>query len=133
MGPPDGLIWPVVSSAFGEAEIDAVVEHFSQVLSNPEKIGDRWTMLKARIFMEHKSFEKLTWASVGPVHGSTCPDTMNLIELIQVMPVATADYERGFIVMKRVKSDWRSRLNQTHTVRPATCITDFTRYTRLCP
>lgn len=88
------------------------MEHFSPVLSNPEKIGDQWTMLKARIFMEHKkSFEKLTWADVGRVHGSACPDIMNLMDLIQVIPVATADCERGFNVMKRVKSDWRSRLN----------------------
>lgn len=84
------------------------MEHFSPLFFNPEKIGDKWTMLN---FMEHKSFEILTCADVGRVHGSTCPGIMNLLDLIQVIPVATADCERGFNVMKSVKSDWRSRLN----------------------
>lgn len=105
VGLPDGLVQPVITSDFGEAEIDALVKHFSPVLSTREKIGDQWTMLLARIFMEYKSFEKLTWPDVGRVHGGACPDIMNLMDLIQVIPVATADCERDFSVMKRVKSD----------------------------
>ena len=61
--------------------------------------------------MDHKSFEKLTWSDVGCVNGGACPDIMNLMDLIKVIPETTADCEMGFNVMKSVKSDWRSRVN----------------------
>lgn len=39
-----------------------------------------------------------------------CPDVLTLMDLILSIPASTSDCERGFNVMKLVKSDWRSRL-----------------------
>lgn len=39
------------------------------------------------------------------------PSFLHIIEMIQVLPFATAQVERGFSLMNRVKTDWRVRLN----------------------
>lgn len=100
-----------IPSDFGDAEIDVLVKHFTPVLANPEKICDQWTMLKTRLFLEHTSLQNLTWPDVGRMHSDSCQEVLNLMDLIQTIPVGTADCERGFNVMKMVKSDWRSRLD----------------------
>lgn len=40
---------------------------------------------------------------------------LNLVEVVLVLPVATAKVERAFSLMGRIKSDWRVNLN-TETV-----------------
>ena len=39
------------------------------------------------------------------------PNVLGLIDLILTFPASTSECERGFSGMKRVKSDWRARLN----------------------
>lgn len=39
-----------------------------------------------------------------------CPDVLDLVDALLTIPATTADCERGFSVMKQVKSDWRSCL-----------------------
>ena len=38
------------------------------------------------------------------------PSVLALMDLILSLPASSAEAERGFSVMKRIKSDWRSRL-----------------------
>ena len=40
------------------------------------------------------------------------PNHATLVELLLVFPVSNATVERGFSAMKRIKSDWRNRLNE---------------------
>ena len=40
------------------------------------------------------------------------PNLATLVELLLVFPVSNATVERGFSAMKRIKSDWRNRLNE---------------------
>ena len=40
------------------------------------------------------------------------PNHATLAELLLVFPVSNATVERGFSAMKRIKSDWRNRLNE---------------------
>ena len=39
------------------------------------------------------------------------PNILMLVEIILILPLATATVERGFSAMKRVKNDWRSCLD----------------------
>lgn len=39
-----------------------------------------------------------------------CPDFLSLVDLVLTLLASTADCEKGFNVMKLLKSDWRSRL-----------------------
>ncbi|KAF4100024.1 hypothetical protein G5714_018220 [Onychostoma macrolepis] len=50
-----------VSTDFGDAEIECLVDHFSPVLSSPEVIPDQWTMLKAKLYLEPQQLK--TWVS----------------------------------------------------------------------
>lgn len=76
-------------SDFGDAEIECLVDHFSPVLSS------QWTMLKAK-----------TWVNKNPLHGTTCPAILELMDIVLTIPESTAEFGRGFNVMKQVKSDW---------------------------
>ena len=40
------------------------------------------------------------------------PNILMLVEIILILPLATATVERGFSAMKRVKNDWRSCLDK---------------------
>lgn len=45
--------------------------------------------------------------------GKTQPAVANILALVRILlviPVQTATLERGFSLMKRVKTDWRNRL-----------------------
>ncbi len=97
-------------SDFGDAEIECLVDHFSPVLSSPEVIQDQWTMLKAKLYLEPQQLKTLTWVNINRLHGTTCPDILKLMDLVLTIPASTAECERGFNVMKQVKSDWRSSL-----------------------
>ncbi|XP_070404148.1 uncharacterized protein [Nothobranchius furzeri] len=47
-----------------------------------------------------------------------CPDVLYLFDALLTIPASTADGERGFSVMKQVKSDWRSRPKSPNDLRP---------------
>ncbi|XP_054603415.2 RNA-directed DNA polymerase from mobile element jockey [Nothobranchius furzeri] len=47
-----------------------------------------------------------------------CPDVLYLFDALLTIPASTADCERGFSVMKQVKSDWRSRPKSPNDLRP---------------
>ncbi|XP_049892466.1 zinc finger protein 862-like isoform X2 [Epinephelus moara] len=104
------LYWRVTRPDFGDAQIDVLADHFSPVLSSPEHIPDEWTLLKARLYLEPQLLTTLTWEDVNRLHRDTCPNVLELIDLILTIPASTADCERGFNIMKVVKSDWRSSL-----------------------
>lgn len=55
------------------------------------------------------TFEK-TWPTVNRMLRHQCPDVLDLFDALLTIPATTADCERGFSVMKQMKSDWRSRL-----------------------
>lgn len=51
-----------------------------------------------------------TWPAVNRMLRHRCPDILDLFDALLTIPASTADCERGFSVLKQVKSDWRSRL-----------------------
>ncbi|KAL0973522.1 hypothetical protein UPYG_G00205270 [Umbra pygmaea] len=51
-----------------------------------------------------------TWPTVSRMLRHWCPDVLDLFDALLTILASTADCERGFSVMKQVKSDWRSRL-----------------------
>ena len=53
---------------------------------------------------------KLSWSEIFTCLGQTCPNVLGIIRLILTLPVHSADCERGFSVMKKVKSDCRASL-----------------------
>ena len=48
--------------------------------------------------------------SLNRSHHDQSPNLLCLIDLILTIPASTADCERGFSAIKRIKSDWRASL-----------------------
>uniref|UniRef100_A0AAV2J6H8 HAT C-terminal dimerisation domain-containing protein n=2 Tax=Knipowitschia caucasica TaxID=637954 RepID=A0AAV2J6H8_KNICA len=111
--------WPEAdtSSDFGDEEINKLISHFRPLLLSAgvdvDLIPDQWTILKAELytagFSQAGTIEK-TWPTVNRMLRHRCPDILDLFDALLTIPASTADCERGFSVMKQVKSDWRSRL-----------------------
>ena len=91
---------------FGDNEIEALCDHFREVLSSAnvvvQNIPDQWTFLKAQLYQEVK-FESLTWMEVNRWHRHACPDGLSLFDLLLSIPASAAECERGFSTMKQVK------------------------------
>ncbi|MGH0175425.1 UNVERIFIED_CONTAM: hypothetical protein FKN15_070316 [Acipenser sinensis] len=101
-----------------ESEINTLVEHFKSILVssgvNINEIPDQWTIVMSNIYQQPKFTTeillKLSWPEVNRMHRDQCSSLLNLIDLILYLTASTAECERGFDVMKMVKSDWRSNL-----------------------
>jgi len=91
--------------------VDRLTSHFKAILISSrvdvDLITDQWTIIKPCLYKEP---QKITWTEVNRMLRETCPDFLDLVDLVLCMPASTADCERGFNVMKMVKSDWRSSL-----------------------
>ena len=116
--------WPrddVNLSTFGEKEIDALIKHFSSLLSKNgcvvEKIISEWDILKLDVRTLIAGCREVKYLDVWQ-RLFTLPDrsshknVLHLIELLLITPTTNAKVERMFSRMKRVKSDWRNRLTR---------------------
>ena len=52
----------------------------------------------------------ILWQRMFTAFKDHFPNILRLLEIILILPLATATVERGFSAMKRVKNDWRSCL-----------------------
>ena len=111
--------WPDKSSsnAFGDDEIDTLVEHFATVLqgagADTAKMSDEWTALKASIYAQPDWLQYIkcvTWPELHRKFSTEAPNVFILIDLVLSLPVSTAECERGFNTMKQIKNDSRSSL-----------------------
>ncbi|CAH1240908.1 ZNF862 [Branchiostoma lanceolatum] len=90
--------WPTddTLAGFGNNELDTLCDHFESALArndfNRGPVRREWAGVKA--FMRRQPRGQLG----------------QLVEIVLVFPLSTAAVERGFSLMKRVKADWRSRL-----------------------
>lgn len=94
--------------------MEELTHHFKPLLLSAgvdvDLIPDQWTVLKSRLYQQMGPLEKITWPAVNRMLGHECPDILQLFDLILAIPSSSADCERGFSVMKLVKTDWRARL-----------------------
>lgn len=99
---------------FGDLEVEKLIDHFRPVLISAgvdvDLIPDQWTIVKSYLYKEPTTLERLTWSEANRKLRGSCPDILDLVDLVLCMPASTADCERGFNVMKMVKTDWRSSL-----------------------
>jgi hypothetical protein len=69
---------------------------------------------------------QLTWPEVFQALHDTCPNVLAVMNLILTLPSHSADCERGFSCMKKLKTDWRSSLQECP-------LNDLLRVMLLCP
>ena len=110
---------PTALARFGYDQIHLLSTHFSQALERgyiPESCIEEWPELKRRV-QEIRTLEPTVkylhvyiWQRIL---NETLPSLTNILALLRItliIPVQTATLERGFSLMKRIKSDWRNRL-----------------------
>lgn len=54
-----------------------------------------------------------TWKLINDLHRERFPNVLSLIDLALTLPASSAEAERGFSLMKVIKTDWRSCLGDT--------------------
>ena len=103
-------------AAYGEAEVDCLVQHFRPALEGNDfdfaAVAGEWSALEACVTTNNfRHLDPLIlWQRMFTAFKDQFPNILMLVEIILILPLATATVERGFSAMKRVKNDWRSCL-----------------------
>ena len=96
-------------------QLDRLLEQQNVVTTH---ILPQWQSLRAMIYSSpdcEKKLERLTWRSINGSYSDTKKSLLSVFDLILTVPAPTAECERGFFEMKRVKSEWRCRLATCHS------------------
>ena len=117
----DPRVWPESVedlATYGEAEVECLVQHFRPALERNDfdfaDVAGEWSALKACVTANNfRQLDPLIlWQRMFTAFKDQFPDILMLVEIILILPLATATVERGFSAMKRVKNDWRSCLDK---------------------
>ena len=115
----DPRVWPESVedlAAYGEAEVDCLVQHFRPALEGNDfdfaAVAGEWSALKACVTANNfRHLDSLIlWQRMFTAFEDQFSDMLMLVEIILTLPLANATVEQGFSAMKRVKNDWRSCL-----------------------
>ena len=100
---------------FGNSDVETLVDTLEPVLTQaglqPQLIEIEWTDLKSLVFETFNDVSSVSWAEVNKRSWSQkCLNILGLMDYILTLPASSAICERGFNQMKRIKSDFRSRM-----------------------
>ena len=106
----DPRVWPESVedlATYGEAALERNDFDFAAV-------AGEWSALKACVTANNfRQLDPLIlWQRMFTAFKDQFPNILMLVEIILILPLATATVERGFSAMKRVKNDWRSCLDK---------------------
>lgn len=62
------------------------------------------------MYYRFPDISSITWKQVNDDLRDKGPSVLSLIDLVLSLPASSAEAERGFSLMKTIKTDWRSRL-----------------------
>ncbi|XP_013402713.1 zinc finger protein 862 [Lingula anatina] len=112
--------WPSKNSVkfeeYGDEKIEKLSEHFRRTLDNAgfktSMCQVEWPQFKKSVLELHeKGQDTVSFLTrMLTVHKDIYPNICALLAIVMVLPVSTADAERGFSLMKRIKTDWRASL-----------------------
>ena len=97
---------------YGESELDVLSSQFVDTVEK-ERLYQEWACFKHMLVSDFKelSVKKLMMVMAGDVSFSMLyPTLSHLASIALILPVSTADCERGFSTLKRIKTDARNRL-----------------------
>ena len=112
--------WPSCDSgdfaAFGNEAVTVFAGHYESVLNqagvDTDHFGVEWASLKAAI-AKHGHPAKLTSQYINECYRDDHPNILSLVGLYLTLPASSAECERGFSLMKVVKTDWRNKLKSS--------------------
>lgn len=113
--------WPKNAEAvasYGSEELLLLINHFAQVLDHMgcDHYTARhmeWPSAKGVIKSLLLGLQKDAWRDffMDDHHKNLFRNLLLIIELLLVLPLSMAAYERGFSLIKQIKNDWRSSLS----------------------
>ncbi|KAI8497671.1 hypothetical protein Bbelb_243230 [Branchiostoma belcheri] len=100
---------------YGRAEVQCLVAHYGdevEEIVHPEALDDEWLSLRQYIGQTNNlSQERLVRSLLADATlGRLYPNMRLLALVLMVIPVSTADTQRSFSTLKRIKTRLRSRL-----------------------
>jgi hypothetical protein len=109
-------------ASYGEDSVKCIFQHYLGPLTaagkSEAKALVQWTELKICITTYLRSHSQKVKISALWQHfilkdqvQQQFPDILALVQICLLIPTNTADCERGFSLMGRIKNDWRARLN----------------------
>ncbi|KAK3095607.1 hypothetical protein FSP39_016615, partial [Pinctada imbricata] len=100
---------------FGDEEIKYALQHYDKILENTvakDAVLPEWTALKLDIYESQSDVSKLTWQTVSRKYNEKYPYILKLIYLMLTLPSSSSKCERGFSLMKKMKTHSRSCLSE---------------------
>ena len=107
-------LWPIDTAAFdtfGDLEVSLLVNHFKPLLENEVSLSAVPTEQSAFKHYAAQNFQGNS--NIWPLlltHYRV--KFLNLVLLIEILPISNATVEHGFSTMRPIKTDWRSRLSE---------------------
>ena len=101
--------------AFGDEEIATISVHFTTTVVK-DILLQEWALFKHLLVSEFKEVSTrdiMSTMSANTTFSSLYPTLSKLASIALIVPVSTADCERGFSTMNRIKTDPRNRLKMT--------------------
>ena len=108
-------------SNYGNVQLLKLLNHFGQERSsergvifpavvNPTQAKVEWSLLKDVVKEQHYPTEKLStlWSCIVKFHADTFPNLLKLAQLALILPLQTADVERGFSAQNLTKTAHRN-------------------------
>ena len=106
-----------MSTMFRTSHALVLAKHFKPVIQSRLEVGNlndnEWTSLKADVYSGRdweKTFSPLDWFEIDCLYPSYS-NLLSLMDLVLILPVSTAECERGFSWLKQTKTDWCSSLH----------------------
>ena len=108
-----------VTQKYSEAHVDTLEKHYGQgggTLVDSVTIKGEWFELKLYLCMHCRTpsmAEVLNLLTMDTTLSITYPNFVKLAEVCLTLPISTADCERAFSTMRRVKTRLRSEMNNS--------------------
>jgi hypothetical protein len=111
--------WPqVLQPDFGEKEITALADFYGKQNGTFERkvygmtVVAEWKEVRDLIQCKYRENDNMygTWQTLDGTHGQHMPSLFYLVKVSFILPVSSADAERGFSKQNNIKSVKRSRL-----------------------
>eukprot|EP00731_Ephydatia_muelleri_P008522 Em0004g860a len=106
-------------ATFGNQDVALLQRHFGPILENcgvdASVAQTEWDLLKDVVYSLKAKVppKEPEWVDVFKKAQDSCPNVLQLVDLLLSLPASSADCERGFSLTKVIKSVWRSRLRDT--------------------
>ena len=109
-----------VHSKYGETNVQELGRHYGQLqgdspLIDSEQLMEEWSDLSVYMSLHCSSKTMKEMLQILAKHGSTLstvyPNFTKLAQVCMTLPISTADCERAFSTMRRIKSRLRSQMS----------------------